>query len=72
MSPRAIEKCSNDSDGLDTPGIRSVGSVPDGGRGHSGWSLLPKKKRPSNVVKKSVAWDHFTKDENWPKDLPVA
>jgi hypothetical protein len=31
-----------------------------------------RKKRPRNVMKKSIVWEHFTKDLNSPEDFPVA
>jgi len=56
----------SDSDELetDTQGIRCAGR---GGR-----PPLPKNKRKRNVRKKSIVWQHFTKDLECPADKPVA
>jgi hypothetical protein len=47
---------------------RSTGSM----RVRGGRPPLPKKKRTINVAKKSVVWEHFTKDVDSPEEDPVA
>jgi hypothetical protein len=56
----------SDSDELetDTQGIRCAG--------RGGKPPLPKNKRKRNVRKKSIVWQHFTKDLESPADKPVA
>ncbi|GLT53937.1 hypothetical protein SLA2020_271710 [Shorea laevis] len=73
-TPIDVEEGSDDidSDEFDTYSVRSVGAMPNGGRGRGGRPPLPNKKRTRNVSRKSAAWDHFTKDVDSPEDLPVA
>jgi hypothetical protein len=46
------------------------GSMLVGGHGRGGRPPLPRKKR--NVLNKSAAWDHFTRDKSTSDDDPVA